>query len=130
MNWQETLELHLLHAITIYNYCQVVRITWNATKQHLRQKALCSHQAGAVLPTIAYVYILDESAASQAGQKQQKPGWWEGERTGWIVDNNPPDFKQFLLLLPRLGSSKFVLILCKLTHPPRAFNRAEDKNLK
>ena len=75
MNWQETLELHLLHAITIYNYCQVVRITWNATKQHLRQKALCSHQAGAILPTIAYVYILDESAASQAGQKQQKASW-------------------------------------------------------
>ena len=31
-----------------------------------------------------------------------------GRENGWIVDNNPPDFNPFLLLLPSLGSSKFV----------------------
>ena len=52
-------------------------------------------QAGAILPTIShwrqFAYISDKSAASQTGQKQQKPGWREGEKTGWIVDNNTPD---------------------------------------
>ena len=38
----------------------------------------------------------------------QKPGWREGGReNGWIVDNSP-NFNPLLLLLPWLGSSKFV----------------------
>ena len=32
------------------------------------------------------------------------------EKTGWIVDDNPPDFNPFLLFLPRLRNSKFVLL--------------------
>ena len=47
--------------------------------------------------------------SSPVGLKQEKPGLREGQRTGWVVDNNPPDFNPFLhaVLALTLGSSKF-----------------------
>ena len=40
--------------------------------------------------------------------KAAETGLEGGRENRWIVDNNPPDFNPFLLLLPSLGSSKFV----------------------
>ena len=48
----------------------------------------------------------DKFISSPVGLKQEKPGLREGERTGWVVDNNPPDFNPFLHAVLALNSSQ------------------------
>ena len=66
--------------------------------------------------------IWNEYNTSPSTQRQQKPGWREGGKIRWTVDNNPSTLSLlvFYCFTPSLGSNKFVPNLRKLTHEPRA----------